>query len=102
MMGHITAEMNSSESLIAFAETRSQAAFAEVVRQNIDLVYGAALRQVRSAHLADDVTQAVFIILSKKARTITNPAALPAWLIRTTHYAACNALRYEKRRRFHE
>jgi RNA polymerase sigma factor (sigma-70 family) len=95
--------MDDTQLLYDFARTGSQAAFAELVRRHINLVYAAARRQVAGdSHLADDVTQAVFLILAKKAGRVRNGAVLPAWLISTTRYAASNARSLESRRRRHE
>jgi RNA polymerase sigma factor (sigma-70 family) len=78
------------------------AAFERLVGRHIDMVFSAARRQVRDPHLAEDVTQAVFLVLSQKASTISPSALLPAWLHRTTRYCAANALRMESNRQRHE
>jgi RNA polymerase sigma factor (sigma-70 family) len=92
------------ELLRQYVEAGSQAAFAEVVRRYLDFVYSTALRRTgRDAHLAEDVTQAVFMILAQKARTIRAGVVLSGWLHHTTRYAAANALkgeaRHERRKR---
>jgi RNA polymerase sigma factor (sigma-70 family) len=92
--------MDDCELLRQFVTDRSAGAFAELVRRNADLVYSAARRQVGDAHLAEDLTQAVFLLLARKADKIKGTVA--GWLIVTTHYAARNARKMAARRAYHE
>src|SRR5687767_7417129 len=85
-----------------YLQSRSQDAFAELVRRHIGWVRAAALRQVRDAHLADDVAQAVFLALAQQAHRLHEGAALSTWLFQVTRYAASTALRTESRRKRHE
>lgn len=86
-----------------YAETRLEAAFTELVRRHINLVYSAALRQVGGdTHLAQDVVQSVFTDLSRKAAAVAQCPVLAGWLHTSTHYAAAKAVRSEQRRRLRE
>jgi len=90
--------MDDFELLQAYLNQDSDDAFAELIRRHRDLVYSAALRQTAEPVDAEEVTQAVFMVLVKKAASITGKTVLAAWLLRTTHYVAANARRREQRR----
>src|SRR5438874_1386328 len=75
------------------------AAFAQLQRRYVPLVYSAAMRQVGDRHLAEDVTQAVFLVLSQKGGRIRRGIPLSAWLHKTTRFAAIDARRARDRRR---
>src|ERR1043165_5949202 len=51
------------ELLARYTRHHAEEAFAEVVRRHLDLVYSAALRQVRSTQLAEEVARTTFISL---------------------------------------
>jgi RNA polymerase sigma factor (sigma-70 family) len=78
------------------------AAFADLVRRHVGWVHGVARRRLRDAHVADDVAQAVFILLHRKSPRFRNDRSLVAWLHRTAWYASEVAARQERRRRRHE
>ena len=81
-----------------YAARRSEAAFAAIVSRHVALVHSAALRQTGDAHLAEEITQAVFIILARKAGSLGEGTILSAWLYRATRYTACDALKARRRR----
>ncbi len=86
-----------------YARTRSEDAFAELVRRHVNLVYSAALRQVNGdAHLAQDVAQTVFTDLARKAGSLARRESLTGWLYTSAHYAASKIARTENRRRHRE
>src|SRR5688500_12477250 len=85
-----------------YAEQRDEAALAALVRRHVDLVYSAAARRVGRGPMAEDASQAVFVILAKKAKSISTRRPLSLWLLTTVRYAAANALRIDARRRQHE
>ncbi|MGH7180132.1 MAG: RNA polymerase sigma factor [Tepidisphaeraceae bacterium] len=94
--------MNDDGDLVIRLATGDAAARAEIVRRHIDFVYSAALRQVRDAHLAEDVSQAVFLLLTRKASSFRRGTILRGWLFTATRYAASNALKMKARREYHE
>ena len=99
-------DQSDAQLLSEYAESRSEAAFREIVVRHTDLVFSSALRQVASPDLACDVAQSVFTDLSRKAPllagTLTGNSALLGWLYRSTRYAALNLLRDNRRRQARE
>jgi len=81
-------QINDTALLQEYARTGSEPAFAALVERHVALVYSAALRQVRDQHLAQDITQTVFIIFARKANRLSRQTVLSGWLLKTTRYAS--------------
>src|SRR5207237_3221104 len=97
-----TPNLNDWELLRSYALEDSERAFDLLMERYLGLVYSAAVRQVRDTHLAEEVCQAVFVILARKAGRLPRAVVLPGWLFRTTRFVAARAVRTEERRRGHE
>jgi len=85
-----------------YAQSNSEQAFATLVSQHINLVYSVALRQVHDANLAEEITQTVFIILARKARSLSPKTILAGWLCRTARNVSADTLKIQRRRQFRE
>src|SRR3954464_14845222 len=83
-----------------YVEDSSQNAFAQLVRRHTGFVYAAARRQ--SPHQAEDVMQAVFILLAQKAKSLLGKQQITGWLFQAVRNVASNARRTEQRRLKHE
>jgi RNA polymerase sigma factor (sigma-70 family) len=89
--------MDDSLLIQEYARSRSDDAFKGVVDQYVGLVYSACVRQLKDRHLAEDATQAVFLLLSQKRGVLSKPY-LSGWLLTTARYACANIRRSEHRR----
>src|SRR5882724_7495544 len=95
-------ELDDYQLLAEFARTQSEAAFAALAQRHVNLVYSVALRSVGNSHAAEEITQAVFIILARKAKSFSRKTILTGWLHQTTRLTAANLLRTEIRRQNRE
>ena len=85
-----------------YAKENSQEAFAVLTERYLGLVYSVCLRELHDPELAQDVTQAVFLLLARTALSFRSRTALPGWLFRTARFASQNARTRELRRRKYE
>lgn len=85
-----------------YATTRSEHAFEKLVARHLNMVHSAALRRAGDPQLAQEITQAVFIVLARKAERLRPKTVLAGWLYRTTRYVAADALKTQLRRQVRE
>jgi RNA polymerase sigma factor (sigma-70 family) len=93
---------NDLDLLRQFARDQSQDAFTALVNRHVNLVYSAALRQVRSPQLAEEIAQSVFADLAHSAPRLQPDTILTAWLYAVTRRTAVDAIRKESRRQLRE
>lgn len=90
--------MNDQRLLKEYAEHGSQQAFDELSRRYLRLVYSTCRRELANSELAEDAAQAVFILLARKARSLTRTSNLGGWLFQASILTSRNARRAEARR----
>src|SRR5258706_1686658 len=69
-----------TELLRQFSEKRSEGPFEALVRRHGPMVQGVCRRILGNAHDAEDVFQAVFLVLARKPGSIRKPELLGNWL----------------------
>ena len=95
-------QLDDMEMVRQFARSGSEEAFAELVRRHVNLVYSVAWRQLGNPHDAEEVAQAVFIILARKAADLREGTVLSGWLYQTARLTSANFQRAASRRRHRE
>ena len=74
-------ELADTELLRQYAEESSETAFEALVSRHVNLVFSAAFRKTGNFHAAEEITQAVFIILAKKAGFPAQGNMSAGWLV---------------------
>ena len=95
-------DANDMDLVREYAARNSEPAFEMLVRRHVSLVYSVALRQVGNPAQAEEISQAVFLILARKAARLRPDTVLAAWLHETARFASASFLRGEMRRRNRE
>jgi RNA polymerase sigma factor (sigma-70 family) len=93
-------ELDDIELLTAYRRKKDESAFAQLVKRHGRWIFAAARRRLGDDHLADDATQAVFIVLADKATELigSRRGSLSAWLFHVVHFT-CTRLRRSQTRR---
>ena len=91
-------EVDDHELLAEFARSESETAFAALVARYVNLVYSAGLRFTGNPHHAEEITQAAFIILARRAGSLRRGVVLGGWLYQTARLTAANFMKGEIRR----
>src|SRR6476646_2572488 len=88
----IASAATDADLLARYAGGRDEAAFAALVRRHGPMVRAVARRAVRDPHLAEDVAQAVFLVLARKAGQLARPDRLAVWLFGVARRLAARAV----------
>ena len=96
------ADVNDMDLMRQYANQRSESAFSDLVNRHINLVYSVALRFTGNSQDAQDVAQAVFILLAQKATHLGQKTILTGWLYETTRFTAMKLVRTKARQQARE
>jgi len=87
-----------AELLAAYARSREEEAFAELAARHGATVYRICFRFLGEPHEAEDASQAVFVVLARKAGSLRKEPNLAAWLHGVARNVAARAARSRARR----
>ncbi len=95
-------DQEASALLREYVRDGSEEACATLVSRHVNKVYSFALRHARNPHQAEEITQAVFVILARKAARLKKQVILSGWLYHTARLSALTFVRSEIRRAHRE
>ena len=75
-----TVRLTDGQLLERFVKEREEAAFEALVRSHGPMVIAVCRRLLHNAHDAEDAFQATFLVLARKARSISKRESVGSWL----------------------
>jgi len=103
IIGHPQAREQTDRHLLEqFTRGHDQSAFAALVERHASLVYGVCWRVLRHTQDAEDAFQASFLVLARKAGSISWRDSVGSWLYQVAYRIAAEAKVKTARRRTHE
>lgn len=90
--------MDNGKLLTLYVRDRSEAAFGQIITRHRALVYMTCLRETGSPSQAEDAAQVVFLLLSRKSKSLRPGPSLAGWLFRTARFVAKDVRKQEARR----
>jgi RNA polymerase sigma factor (sigma-70 family) len=81
-----------------YAVDGCQEAFSELVQRHSDTVYSVCLHVLGDRIAAEDATQAAFLVLARRARSVAGGKVVAGWLITTARNCALNMKKAAARR----
>jgi RNA polymerase sigma factor (sigma-70 family) len=100
--GPAAADVTDWQLLQRFVGAQDQAAFESLMQRHAALIFGVCERALGHTQDAEDVFQATFMVLARKAGSIRRHRAVGSWLYGVAHRLALRARADAARRRRHE
>lgn len=97
-LGGQAAPQEDADLLERFVTTRDEAAFEQIVRRHGPMVWRVGQRVLRQTQDVEDVFQATFVVLARKAGVIARPELLGGWLHGVAHRVSLEARTQRARR----